>query len=122
MIKQNLEKLKEDDLYSLALFSLYKMTQVPEYSSISELAYVLDKDNLLNLCEYFGGQTLRIPTIDELENLLYAILIAQRVKVEGMSYDEALEKSGKKDKDIKKYYLGLQEVLNNYDFKPREKY
>lgn len=26
-----------------------------EYSSLSELAYILDKDNLLNLCEFFGG-------------------------------------------------------------------
>lgn len=55
MIRNNIENLKQTDFYSLLLFSLFKMTDIPEYSSISQLAYVLDRENLLNLCEYFGG-------------------------------------------------------------------
>ncbi len=54
-IKNNLEKLKERDVMSLLMFCLYKLVDIPEYSSLSELCYVLDKNNLYNLCEFFGG-------------------------------------------------------------------
>ena len=69
----NIDNLKKRDVYSLMLFVLYKLRDIPEYSSISELAYILDKDNLLRLCEYFGGITLTIPTIDELESIIYSL-------------------------------------------------
>ena len=49
-IKQELNKLKEMDVWSLMLFVLYNYQNIPEYSSISELAYILDKKNLLKLC------------------------------------------------------------------------
>lgn len=54
-LQRGLNNLKEQDLYSLSLFCLYKLMGTNEYSSLSELAYILDKDNLLNLCEFFGG-------------------------------------------------------------------
>ena len=63
-IKEELNQLKETDVYSMLLFVLYKMRGIEEYSILSELAYILDKKNLLNLCEYFGGLTIKIPTID----------------------------------------------------------
>ena len=62
-IKNELQKLHNIDIWSLMLFVLYNYQKVPEYSSISELAYILDERNLLKLCEYFGGQTIKIPTI-----------------------------------------------------------
>ena len=64
MIK-DLTTLKEPDLYSLSMFTLYKLVDIPEYSSISELSYILDKTNLLKLCEYFGGTTIKIPTLND---------------------------------------------------------
>ena len=63
-INSNLNTLKERDVYSLLLFCLYKLSDIPEYSSLSELVYVMDKKNFLNFCEYFGGQTIKVPTID----------------------------------------------------------
>jgi hypothetical protein len=48
---------------------------VPDYMVLSELVYVLDKDNLLKLCEYFGGSTIKIPTIKELESIVYSLLL-----------------------------------------------
>lgn len=116
-------KLKDMDLYSLALFSLYKLMGTAEYSSLSEMVYVLDKDNLLNLCEYFGGQTIRIPTIDELTNLVYSLLLYQYVKIEKMPYDEAIKLIGHKSCDlraVKANYRKLCEVLKDYTFNTRE--
>ena len=62
-IKEELQKLHEPDIWSLLLFVLFKIKDIPEYSGISELAYILDRKNLLKLCEYFGGTTITMPTI-----------------------------------------------------------
>lgn len=122
-IKNNLEKLKERDVMSLLMFCLYKLVDIPEYSSLSELCYVLDKTNLYNLCEFFGGQTIKIPTLDELESLLYALLLYQYVNIEGKSYDDAIALIGHDSselRDVKKGYRKLCTVLENYSFAPRE--
>ena len=63
-LKHNISDLKEKDLYSIILYSIYKLTGDPQYSTISELIYTLNKDSLLNLCSVFGGCTIKIPTID----------------------------------------------------------
>lgn len=122
-ISKGLNNLKERDFYSLSLFVLYKLIGVPEYSSLSELPYVLDKENLLNLCEYFGGQTIRIPTTSELESLVYSLLLYQYVKVERMEYDEAIKLIGHESKDlraVKANFRKLSEVLKDYAFNTRE--
>ena len=123
MIRNNIENLKQTDFYSLLLFSLFKMTEVPEYSSLSQLAYVLDKDNLLNLCEYFGGQTITIPTTKELESLVYSLLLYQYVKIDKMDYEEAIELIGHEScelRQVKKRYHALCKVMDKYTFIPQE--
>lgn len=124
MIKDDIKKLKEMDLYTVMLFTLYKMMSVPEFSSISELAYVLDKENFLNLCEYFGGTTIRIPTKDELKDLVYALLLYQYTKIDNIPYDKAVQLIGHESKDlrsVKKNYTAVCNVLEDYDFVPRNK-
>lgn len=122
IITKGLNNLKEQDWYSMALFCLYKLIEVPEYSSLGELPYVLDKENLLNLCEYFGGQTIRIPTVDEIQSLVYSLLLYQYVKIEKKDYNEAVELIGHESKDlraVKSGYRKLCEVLQNYSFTTR---
>jgi hypothetical protein len=122
-IKERLLTFKDVDIWSLVLFTLYKIKDLPEYSSISELAYILDKDNMLKLCEYFGGLTIKIPTIDELEEIVYALVLYQYVNIDGMEYDEAVKLLGEKSsnlRNIKSGYLKVCDVLNNYEFSKRE--
>ena len=98
------------------------MTDVPEYSSLSELAYVLDKDSMLNLCEMFGGQTITIPTIDEIESLVHSLLLYQYVKIDKMDYDKAISLIGHESSElrqVKSKYQSLCKVLDNYTFKSR---
>ena len=123
MIKSNIENLKQVDFYSVLLFALYKMNNIPEYSSLSQLAYVLDQKNFLNLCEYFGGQTIKIPTIQEMESLVYSLLLYQYVKIDGIKYEDALELIGHEScelRQVKKKYNALCKVLENYTFTPQE--
>lgn len=123
MIKNNIENFKQTDFYSLLLFALYKSIEIPEYSSLSQLAYVLDQKNLLNLCEYFGGQTIKIPTVKELEDLVYSLLLYQYVKIDHMEYDIAITLIGHKSCDlrqVKKNYSQLCNIMENYKFVPQE--
>lgn len=119
-IKRDTVELKEKDIYSLILFAMFKLKDVPEYSSVSELAYVLDQDNLLKLCEVFGGQTISIPTIDDMQEMVYALLMYQYVDIQHMDYTDAIESLQRKKCDfrkIKSAYLTLKKVLDNYDIK-----
>lgn len=118
-IKTEFAKLKDVDIYSIMLFTLFKMKDVPEYSTLSELAYLLDKESLLTLCEYFGGTTIKIPTIDELEMMVYTMILYQYVNIEGMPYSKAVEIIGHKSNDlrgVKSAYTKLCEVLKKYKF------
>ena len=46
-IKKDLSILKNADLYSLSMFMLYQLTDIPEYTVVSELPYILDRENTL---------------------------------------------------------------------------
>lgn len=121
-IKNELQKLKQMDIWSLMLFVLYNFQKIPEYSAISELAYILDEKSLLKLCEYFGGQTIKIPTIDQMEETIYSMLLYQYVDVEKIPLEDAvlllrLDKS--KEKAVKSCYKTLKTVLTNYDISCR---
>lgn len=118
-IRTELNTLKSADIYSLMLFALYKTTELPEYSSLSQLSYILDKENLLKLCEFYGGTTIRIPTISELEHLLNALLVFQLVDIEGKDMEEVLLTIKRKNGSVaglEKTYNEVKLLLKNYDF------
>lgn len=117
--QKELLSIKELDIYSLILFALFKLRSVPDYMVLSELVYVLDKDNLLKLCEYFGGLTIKIPTIKELESVVYSLLLYQYVDIENMNYNDAVQLLGQDStnlRQIKSDYLKLKDVLNSFSF------
>jgi len=118
-LKKNLSTLKETDQYALLMFVLYKLTDIQEYSSISELAYTLDKPNFLNLCAIFGGRTIRIPTIAETKSLANIILLYQYVNIDGKDYDAAIRTIGFKSselRNVKSIYLQVCKILKDYNF------
>lgn len=118
-IKTELENLTKSDIYSLILFALYKCNESPEYSALSELAYILDKESLLKMCEYYGGLTIRIPTIDELERFLNALLVFQLVDIENNDLQETILKLKNKNEHIKfleNDYNLIKQVLSKYNF------
>lgn len=119
-LKDDLDELKFTDIYSLMLFALYKVKDIPEYSTLSELAYVLDKKNLFNLLNCFGGLTIKIPTVDELKLLVNSLLLYQYVNIENYDYDNAvklLRLDEITQSELKNAYIKLVDILNKYSFK-----
>ena len=77
----------------------------------------MDKDSLLSLCEYFGGMTIRIPTVDEIESVINSLLLYQYIDLDGYSYEEAIEKIGFESyqlRQVKKDYNKIKQVLTGY--------
>ena len=119
-IQSSLEALSSTDVYSLIMFALYKMKDITEYSTLSELVYLLDKDSLFNLLECFGGTTIRIPTVKELKVVVNALLLHQLVNIEMKSMQDAFEMLDTKEfhyNDILETYEKICSILANYNFK-----
>jgi hypothetical protein len=123
MIKNNildsLNSLSKTDVYSLLLFSLWKIRDIPEYSTLSELSYILDNNSLLRFLDYYGGTTISIPTKEEFKNMIEALSLYQQVDIEGKGFKEALSNlsSNINSKEVKETYSKIKEVLVKYDFK-----
>ena len=109
------------DVYSLLLFAMFRLKEIPEYSSLSELAYVLDGKHLFNFLEYFGGTTLKVPTIAEFKIMIEALLLYQYVNIEQIEFNQALKLLDVTEditvKEIKTCYNKMVDILNEYDFK-----
>lgn len=114
----DIEKLKKNDIYSIILFLIYQLKQDDNYSTLSELIYILDKNSLLKLCQFYGGQTITIPKLDELENIIYALIIYQYVNIEHIPIEKCWQLIRNKKinkKQINKLYLKISEILNSYN-------
>ena len=122
-IQQELDRLSKTDVYSLVAFALFKSKDIPELSPISELPYLMDMKSMLNLCEYFGGQTIYVPTIDELEAMTYALTLFQLVDIEGQDKEEVSKNISSRISynfsKIEDMYDKLCEILHDYRFVPR---
>lgn len=116
---KRIDNFKDTDIYSLSMFVLYKLTEIPEYSIMGELPYILDKKNLLDFCNYFGGRTIKVPTLNELHSIMYLLLLYQYTKIEGKPYDEAVSLIGYKSTElrhVKSAYNKLCAILDKYKF------
>lgn len=116
-VRKQLNELQTQDIYSLMLFALYKVNELPEYSALSQLSYILDQDNLLRLCKFYGGLTIYIPTIEELEMFLNALFLFQKVNIEHQDYEKALANFDiSNKKELEKNYFLIKDLLKDYDF------
>ena len=118
-LKQNLNTLQLSDVYSLMFFILYKVQDIPEYATVSELCYLLDGSNLTRLLTYFAGQTIKIPTESEISILANALLLYQYINVDGLSLTAAQEKledlTNKQKDEATILYIKLIPVMNEYN-------
>ena len=118
-IVESLNALNKTDVYSLLLFTLYKMNNLPEYSTLSELCYILDGDNLSKFLSYFGGMTIKVPTLRDMRLLVQGLLLYQYVNIEEGDYNEALKALVDEfsEEEIKTVYDKIVDITKNYDFR-----
>ena len=118
-IVESLNSLDKTDVYSLMLFTLYKMHDIPEYSTLSELCYVLDGDNLSKFLSYYGGLTIKVPTLKDMRLITQALMLYQYVNLEKGEFEEALEAvcgDEFSEEEIKTVYKKILEIVADYEF------
>lgn len=93
-MKVDLDKLDIKDNYSLALLLLHQVKDVEEFSHISDLCYILDMDNLLKFLTYFGGTTLKVPTIAKLKSTMRTLILYQSYEIDNNTWEQSLELAG----------------------------
>ena len=118
-IKNNLNSLHLSDIYSLILFILYKVQDIPEYAVISELCYLLDGSNLTRLLTYFAGKTVTFPTEEEIATMTNALLLYQYINIDGETLVDAQAKladvTPKQMEKITDLYLRLLPIMRQYN-------
>lgn len=122
-LPMSLEGLEKEDVYSVATALLYSLKDVPKYSVVSELFYILDYKNFLNLIKYFGGLEIRIPTADEISEMLRVLLLYQYRKVDELGWEESLIKSGLSLSDSNSARVKLtqlEKLLKSHDIGRRD--
>ena len=115
-----LEEMDKKDISSLILFALYKLKDVPEYSTISELPYILDSDSFIRFLNYYGGKTVKVPTVDEFNKIVDSILVYSIKENDGKTIEEACTEVGVVTRDkaaVMQTVKLLGELLSEYDFK-----
>lgn len=118
-IKQDLNNLHLSDIYSLMLFILFKVQEIPEYAVTSELCYLLDGANMTRLLTYFAGRTITFPTEAEMATVTNALLMYQYINIDGDTFTAAqnkLKNLSKKDKDrVTELYIQLLPIMKQYN-------
>lgn len=118
-IKANLNSLHLSDIYSLMLFIIYKLQDIPEYAVLSELCYLMDGASLTRLLTYFAGKTITIPTEEEFSTMSNALLLYQYINVDGMSLVDAQAKlediTAKQLDKITELYLQILPIMRQYN-------
>lgn len=89
---ENLLKNVQDmgDLYFVAQLVLSKLEPSHKNGMVAELSYLLDTQSFINLLWYFEGETIRIPTRDELKEVLQMMSIYYHYQVLGKTWKDAL--------------------------------
>lgn len=118
-IKKSITTMHTSDIYSLMLFILYKVQDIPECALTSELCYLLDGANMTRLLTYFAGRTITIPTKEEFARVTNAMLLYNYINVEGDSLVVATQKLGdlsaKELQATQDLYIKMLPVIGQYN-------
>jgi hypothetical protein len=72
MQHSELDITQTSDFYCL-LELMVPLYQIDEYAALPELFSIIGHEKLIRLMNYAGGETIRIPTIDELNHAIEAL-------------------------------------------------
>ena len=118
-IKNNINNLHLSDIYSLMLFIMYKVQEIPDYAVLSELCYLLDGSNMTRMLTYFAGRTVTFPTEKEMAIVTNALLMYQYINIDGESLTTAQNKlenlTAKQKEEVIELYLKIIPIMRQYN-------
>lgn len=95
--KNILEEINTNsEMYYISLLLLSSLKKKC-YSNIPELSLILDEENLLRLINVYGGQTITIPTKEEVKKYLQIVMVYYYSEIKGLQIKEAMKKAGASD-------------------------
>lgn len=118
--------LEKEDTLSLAMTMLYFISKDNHYETTGKLSLLLDQRSFLNFIKYYGGKTIKVPTLEQLSEMIKYVLIYQYHYIESLEWDESIKQSGlilkspdEKEKVIKKIE-GFDMYLRKYNYDIKE--
>lgn len=113
-------ELIESQAFSAALLLIYQLKPIPKYSTISELSFLMDKQTLINFLNYYGGQSIKIPTIEEVTATLRTLSLYQYYVIDKYPWKESLKmvgldpSSNKDSRAAERRLTTLKKLLEEY--------
>jgi len=117
-LRKALNELEKQDIYSLILLTLYKLKEVPGYAILSELVYLLDNDSFMRFFKYYEGQTITIPKIADLMDVINALCFYERKLNTDLTEEEifkALELKKARKNEILKTLAIIEDLMKEYN-------
>ena len=117
-IRPDLDNMNLADVYSLMLFLLYKIKDIPEYAVLSEMCYLLDSNGIQRILTYFAGKTIKVPTKDDFKILANALLLYQSVNIDRKSFTDSiseLDLTAQQKEEVTDLYVKIIPIVNNYN-------
>jgi hypothetical protein len=116
MLEKLIDKTKDQDLLFLSAIIINIMHQGEKMekknSVLPELFSTMGVDNTINLIKYFGGETIKIPTHEEMYTSFLMIVCYYKKKIENKSWEDIQTDL---NLDISPHTLG--KIIGNIDKK-----
>ena len=103
--KPNLDPrfLDKKETYALMLSAIYASEADSNYRLLADLMYLLDDKAFKEFLTLFEGQTIRIPTIAELTEMLKALTIYTYKDIHGLSWKDVAKLVGAQNTTAQPY-------------------
>lgn len=108
-------KVKLDSYSSLFYIALTMLLNKNENSIFPEILYILEPEQVLQVVDMFEGQTIQVPTRQELAVKLQSALVAYYIYCEGktpLSVSQELSIDGNEMRSIKATITSYLEFIN----------
>lgn len=105
----------DEGAYTLALGLLYVLKDEEPYRNLSRIAFVLDRKSFDSLIDNLGGMTVKIPTREEVDSMIKALVYYQVRYLENKSFSEACRLSGANLADINKINAYAKKIKIFFD-------
>lgn len=110
-------EIKEEDVNALALMVLSVLRDTPEFGTTAHLAYTLSRKDFNRIIDMFGGQTIRIPTREDVNKALSSIIYYHSKYIRGRSDYSAIRDSHltvKQVTELRPYLEKIDYIMNHF--------